>query len=172
MKKRLITLFFSVFALSGFILSDSVSAHVLKTDGDIGAIMHINPDDNPLSGTPTTYSIAFKDTTNRFSLSNCGCNVSFTEDNKIIYTEPLTQIDELDSANYFTFPKADVYTMTVTGKPKMANAFQPFILSYLIRVQSDQSSATAQPFPLTLGIGIALGIGLMLLAMTRLDKIL
>ncbi len=28
-------------------------AHILSTDGRIGAVMHIDPDDNPIAGQPT-----------------------------------------------------------------------------------------------------------------------
>jgi hypothetical protein len=144
------------------------SAHVLKTDGDIGAIMHIDPDDNPVSGTPTTYNLAFKDTQGRFNLGDCGCTVSVVQNSIKLAQSPLDAVDSLDSSNIYTFPNPGVYTLVVSGAPKSTNSFQPFTLNYLIRVLSPSGSGSVQPFPITLWIGFGLLITLLIIASYRI----
>ena len=139
-----------------------VAAHVLKTDGTIGAILHILPDDNPRSGVSTTYELAFKDTSNQFSLANCNCNVEILTDGKTIDTQALGTQYALISKNTYTFPKPNVYTLKVTGKPKEPNTFEPFTLSYNVRVEAGKDSST-ESFPLTLAIGMALMMCLILI---------
>jgi hypothetical protein len=138
------------------------SAHVLKVDGDIGAVLHINPDDNPTSGTPIKYVLSFDDTTGRFSLPRCTCTATITGAGTTVIAQPLVVTTAQVSEDTVTFPKPDVYMLTVNGKPKTIGAFQSFALSYLVRVTSGNTAA--QPFPLLLGVGITLSIGLILLA--------
>src|SRR6267154_1546355 len=85
------------------------SAHVLKVDGDIGAVLHINPDDNPTTGTSTDYVMAFDDSTNKFSLQKCHCSVSIIENAQTIATRPLTMSSSEVSDNHYTFIKPGVY---------------------------------------------------------------
>ncbi len=140
------------------------SAHVLKSDGNIGAILHINPDDNPKSGTPTTYALAFTDTSDHFTLKNCNCTVAIQADGQTLATQDLVSKYPLDSENTYTFPKANVYTLKVTGQPKKGDVFQPFILTYTVRVEAgNKTGLNTQPFPLTLAIGMALMMSLILL---------
>ena len=139
-----------------------VAAHVLKTDGTIGAILHISPDDNPKSGVPTTYELAFKDTSNQFTLANCNCTVAILLDGKVIDTRALSAQSASISENTYTFPKPNVYTLKVTGQPKEPNAYTAFTLSYTVRVEAGKDK-NAESFPLTLAIGMTLMVGLILL---------
>lgn len=143
------------------------SAHVLKIDGDIGAVLHINPDDNPTTGGPTDYILSFTDNTGKFSLPKCDCSVSIIENGQTVTTLPLVVSSDEFSENHFTFPQAAVYTMRFTGHAKMQGTFQPFTLDYEVRVTGGQ--AGTQPFPLLLGLGMAMGIGLLLLAAYAMD---
>ena len=162
--KRLI-LSFTTLMLLLVVTVQPVSAHVLKTDGTIGAILHIAPDDNPKSGVPTTYELAFKDTNNQFTLANCDCSVAIQADSKTIDTQVLGTQYALISKNTYTFPKPNVYTLEVTGQPKQANTFQPFVLTYNVRVEAGKNASdSSESFPLTLAIGMTLMIGLILLA--------
>lgn len=159
--RRLILPFTSLVLLL-VITTQPVAAHVLKTDGTIGAILHILPDDNPKSGVSTSYELAFKDTENQFSLANCNCNVAILSDGKTIDTKALGTQYALISKNTYTFPKPNVYTLKVTGQPKEPNTYESFTLSYNVRVEAGKDSST-ESFPLTLAIGMALMIGLILL---------
>ncbi len=144
-------------------LSGTASAHVLKVDGNISAVLHINPDDNPISGTPTAYALYFNDDTGRFSLSECNCTVTVKNGSQTVAAHSLRDTSRLQSNNTFTFPKPGAYILTIQGKPKKSDAFQPFEIIYLERVASRQNSITTQTFPPILGIGLGLGICLILL---------
>ncbi|HVV25710.1 MAG TPA: hypothetical protein VHC21_01615 [Candidatus Saccharimonadales bacterium] len=143
------------------------SAHVLKVDGDIGAVLHINPDDNPTTGGSTDYILSFDDDSGRFSLPKCNCDVSIIQAGKTIATKPLVDSSDQVSENHYTFPAPAVYIMRFTGTPKTPGAFQPFTLDYEERVTNGQLNA--QPMPVLLWIGLAMGIGLILLGAYAMD---
>jgi hypothetical protein len=137
------------------------SAHVLKVDGHIGAVLHINPDDNPTAGDSTGYVMSFEDDTGKFSLPKCNCAVSIIDNGKTLATGPLHPSNDEASENHYTFQAPAVYTMRFTGSPKQPGTFQPFRLDYEVRVTNGQLSA--QAMPITLWVGLGMGIGLVLL---------
>ena len=151
--------------LCSFALPAVASAHVLKVDGNIGAVLHINPDDNPTTGDSTDYIMSFDDDTGRFSLAKCNCNVSIIENGKTIATKPLVVSNNEVSENHYTFVKPDVYDMHFTGTPRTPDAFQSFTLDYEVRV----GQVNMQQAPVLLWVGMAMGIGLILLAAFAMD---
>ena len=166
--KRVIISFLAVISIC-ITTSQPVFAHVLKTDGTIGAILHIQPDDNPKSGTPTTYELAFKDTNYQFSIQNCNCTVTIRQNDKTLDTGPLIASSAHVSKNRYTFQNPGVYTLNVSGQPTQPNDFAPFSLTYTIRVEAGSGSKNLDSFPLTLAIGMALMIGLIMLAAYAMD---
>lgn len=141
--------------IAASLMPAQVSAHVLKNDGDIGAVMHIEPDDNPLAGVPVTYQLVFNDTSHRFSLATCNCTVTVQNIGGVVKSEALSTKHELDSKSAVTFPEPDVYTLKVHGEPKVAGTFQTFTLDYTIRVNPDGVQFQAVPWLLWLGLGSA-----------------
>ena len=161
MGKRLSSLL-TLAVLAWLAVPVTVSAHVLRTDGDIGAVLHINPDDNPTAGDPTDYVISFADDTGKFSLSQCLCSVAVMQAGRTITRRSLAHSQGAVSENRYTFVRPAVYTLRVTGMPRTPGAFQPFTLDYEVRVTSGQSAM--QPVPPLLWAGMGLGLGLILLA--------
>lgn len=145
-----------------FGLYSTASAHILQSDDDIGAILHVYPDDNPITGRPTEYIVSFTDITKRFSLKRCDCFVSYKLDDKVISTQRLVASTDLDSKNSFTFSDPGVYDIEITGTPTRTGEFEPFELMFTKRVVSD--GIVAQEIPITLVIGITGAVGLLLLA--------
>ncbi|HVV66955.1 MAG TPA: hypothetical protein VHB72_02695 [Candidatus Saccharimonadales bacterium] len=143
------------------------SAHVLKVDGSIGAVLHINPDDNPTTDGPTDYIMSFDDDNGQFSLPKCDCTVSIINNGQTIATEPLVNSSNEVSENHYTFTEPGVYDMQFTGKPKQSGGFQPFTLNYEVRVTGGQ--AGARSFPVLLWVGIGMGMLLVLLAAYALN---
>lgn len=139
----------------------AASAHVLKVDGDIGAVLHINPDDNPTTGAPTDYTVSFDDDTGKFSLPKCTCTVSIVQRGKVIATRPLAVSSSEVSEDRYTFTRPDVYIMRFSGKPKRPGTFQPFVLNYEERVTSGRTNV--QPIPDLLWVGMGMAVGLLLL---------
>jgi hypothetical protein len=155
-------------ALCAVILAISVghsaSAHVLKVDGTIGAILHINPDDSPVSGSLTSYSVSFKDTQSKLNLTDCGCHAEVIQNGTTLSISTLRVVDAFDATGVYTFPSPGVYDLLLIGSPNKGSDFQSFKLTYLIRVLPPSGSGSTQPFPLTLGIGLGLMIVLLLIA--------
>lgn len=165
-----ILLFVGVFILGIFFNTQSAVAHILESNGSVGAVLHIDPEDDPIAGKPSSLFFEFKDTIQKFTPQNCTCTFSILENGKQIFTEPLFQDNQdpsLTSASVsYTFPQKDVYQIKIVGKPSIPNDFQPFILSYDIRVaREDNSSSNAlqQPnwwvshLPHFLAAGIVIG---------------
>lgn len=108
----------------------NVSAHVLQTDGTIGAVVHIDPSDAPVTGSLSTFFFEFKDTKNTFSLADCICEVQILKNSQSIYT---TMLREKPVATY-KFTEPNIYTIQIKGTAS-ANQFSSFTLSYPIRVE-------------------------------------
>lgn len=119
----------SLLLLIGVTFPATVSAHVLKTDGNIGVVIHIDPDDDPIVGSPAYFFLDFKDKTGKLDLVNCDCQFTISENGKEIYSTPATL-----SGIAFTFQNRDVYQIKITGTPKEAGAFQDFSMTYDTRV--------------------------------------
>lgn len=110
-------------------------AHVLKTDGSIGAVMHTDPDDNPVAKDATGIFFDFQDKQNKFKIENCNCIISIIEDGKEIFSQNLTQ-----PAISYTFPDKNLYQIKVVGKPNSENDFQTFSLVYDISVAKESAN--------------------------------
>jgi hypothetical protein len=158
MKRTAVAYLLAIVMLVG-IAAPHASAHVLQSDGTIGAMLHIIPDDDPMSGAPTTYELEFSDT-------DCKCTATVMEAGKTIASKPLHVSSDLNSINTVTFPTADVYELHINGQPKKSGEFQPFILTYLLRVKAG-SGAPMQSFPPLLGVGFGLLIVLVLLGVYK-----
>ncbi len=122
-----------------------VNAHVLQKDGSIGAVLHIDPEDDPIVGQPANFFFEFKDTQNKFKPANCNCIVSIIEDGKEIYSQPLFQDNSdpsLSNASFsFTFPQKNIYQVKVVGAPEKPGQFQPFKLFYDLRISREERSS-------------------------------
>ncbi|HRH31119.1 MAG TPA: hypothetical protein PK950_00435 [Candidatus Paceibacterota bacterium] len=111
------------------------SAHVLKTDGTMGAILHIDPNDSPVAGEPASIFFDLKDSANIFAVENCVCVVSVLQSGESILEKTVTRIAPVT----YTFPERSIYTVQFSGTPKAgegAATFEPFVLSYDIRVDT------------------------------------
>ena len=147
-KLGLSSLILVTFLLVG-VMTVPASAHVLKTDGEIAAILHINPNDAPTSGSPSSLIFFVSDTTSRFTLSNCICRATIQENGRTISTINLTALFPGLSQNNYVFPNPDVYTVQLNGDPKISGDFQPFTLTYIVRVDPGVNATTNKHKPTT-----------------------
>jgi len=113
------------------LLSPSVSAHTLKADGTISAVLHFQPDDDPMSNKPSEYILFLNDSTKRFSLGDCDCTISIKKDGKTISTSPMQLNAQGVIGGSITFAEAGAYEVIFEGSPHKKDAFQPFTLKYL-----------------------------------------
>lgn len=135
------------------VLPSSVLAHTLKSDGSIGAVIHINPEDDPIAGEPSSFFFEIKDKQKRFKPELCGCTVRIYKDTTELLNTPLynqSQTASLDESSFdYTFPSKGIYTIKVVGKPIQTDAFQLFTLTYDIRVEREVNPASNTTVPAT-----------------------
>lgn len=114
----------------------AVSAHVLKTDGSIGAILHVDPNDAPTVGKQSSIYFDLKDKNNKFKLENCDCTASVSRNNTELFSHPHSD----DSPIPFIFPEKGVYTIAISGKPTSGDSFKPFSLEWDVRVEGSETT--------------------------------
>jgi hypothetical protein len=125
-----------------------VQAHVLKSDGSVGAVLHVNPEDDPIVGESSNFFFEFKDKKGKFKPEDCDCQGKILRNGQEIYTTFLFQNNanpSLDNASFaFIFPEKDIYQVRVSGSPRTSESFEPFILTWDVRVarQSEKSTDT------------------------------
>lgn len=139
MKKILYLLVLVIFLVQ---LTTSTSfAHILESEGSVGAVLHINPDDDPLANNESIIYLEFKDKNNRFQLQNCDCTVTVLKSGEKIHTQSLTPTNDTENTGTFNyiFPEKNIYKIKVTGKPYQGNSFEDFTFTYDIRVARENS---------------------------------
>lgn len=143
-----------IVALTGATIVPAISyAHELQSSGPIHIIMHIEPDDNPISGKQSTLVFYVFDDQENFSGTHCDCNVSITMDG----TNLLSKLINIGDKGFnhvgelpFSFPMLGYYQIHFSGKPIDGSNFQAFNLNYGQDVSKaayiDPTSAPDRPF--------------------------
>ena len=125
-------------------------AHFLATDGSIGAILHVDPNDSPVAGSQASFFFDFKDKQNKFKPENCNCTFEINENGKTIFSQDLFQSNSDPSLNnasvFYTFPTIAVYEIKVTGITLTSHAFQPFTLVWYFRVDQQANQTQNNSF--------------------------
>ncbi len=138
--KLLVVILFSIIML----FPSSVSAHILDSDGAIGAVLHIDPEDDPIVGQPASFFFEIKDKNGKFKPEDCNCLFLIEEDGKQIFSQSLFQNSNNPSmataSVFYTFAKRDVYKVSVVGDPIRSGDFQPFKLEYDLRVSRESAN--------------------------------
>lgn len=140
MKYKITILPVIISAVVGILFSPGqIFAHTLTTDGTIGAVQHIDPEDDPVAGEPAFFFFEIKDRDNKFAPRECTCIVTIEKAGVIISTQNLfadTTSPSLENASFsFTFPERDVYKVILKGTPAASGKFQEFTISTDIRVE-------------------------------------
>jgi hypothetical protein len=146
---------FLLFSISYHLLPiTSVFGHILETNGSIGAVIHIAPEDDPVAGELSSFFFEFKDKEGKFKPENCDCTVSITQAGREIYSQPLFKNStnpSLDNVSLtYTFPQKDVYEIKIIGKPISSDSFKPFTLTYTVRIDKESESKLSSPETITL----------------------
>ena len=121
-----------------------IFAHVLKTSGSVGAVVHVSPEDDPIAGEPTDFFFEFKDKEGKFTPENCDCKVLILKSGQEVYSSPLFQNNtdpSLTNASFsYTFPEKDIYKVKISGNPLTPDVFEAFNLEYDIRVARESEN--------------------------------
>jgi len=121
-------------------------AHVVEADGPIGVTMHVDPDDQPVAGTPTRFYLWFKDTTDQLKPQDCRGTFSVSDaGDYAVVTQPLfaRSGSGLSDVHDVTFSKAGTYTVRINGAPAGTTTFHPFLITFQVRV----TGGTVPGFP-------------------------
>lgn len=151
MKHRSIQLIFFLL-LSAFFVP-SVYAHTLKIDGNIGANVHIEPDDAPVSKLESKILVDITDKSGRFNPANpgnCACFLSILQNGKELTKMAVTTGGMFNQLRY-TFPEGGSYQVKIEGKPNGNGlAFQGFsvIFEYYVKGAGSTSTLPATRNPL------------------------
>jgi hypothetical protein len=133
---------FAKIIFAGFMLfvAHTTSAHVLKVDGTVGAVLHVDPNDSPVAGERASIYFDLKDSAGTFSIDQCDCKVTVSKAGEQIFEKKMTSM----AAVPYTFPDRALYIVSFVGAPKNEGTFAPFTLAYDIRVEtvSDNQNQT------------------------------
>lgn len=136
--------FFFVLLTFGFLLLPSaVSAHFVKSNAGIGAVLHVDPGDDPVAQESSSIILEYKDTNNRFDLSKCNCRLIVSKDGQEILSEmihPVAPDQKLSSVTPVVFPEKNIYKLQVKGTA-INGEFPDFELSYDVRVAKEPEMA-------------------------------
>jgi hypothetical protein len=110
-------------------------AHVLEFNNGIGAVLHIDPQDDPVAGEQTTFYFEFRDQAGQFRAQDCLCKLVITDsaNTPLLDTSMNATADDTASTS-FTFASRGVYQLAVSGSPKEQSNFSALKLDYTVRV--------------------------------------
>ncbi len=126
-------------------------AHNVKTDADVGATFHIEPNHNPRAQEANQAWFALTSKGGKIiPLEQCNCQLAVYPQgsNSSIITPTLTaisveQYQDIPSAE-IVFPQAGIYTLEISGTPQSGANFQPFKLSYDVTVSPGKTPPTPE----------------------------
>jgi hypothetical protein len=134
-----------LFAVFGILLSSfsTAQAHFLVTDKDIGGIIHIDPDDNPIIGVKSNIFIDLKDQKNRLKEGGCECVLRVLKNDQEVSSSSVKIIKGKDESLFvsssFVFPEKAVYTIRLEGKSQQKE-FEDFRLDFDFYVEKGQGN--------------------------------
>ncbi|NMG05490.1 hypothetical protein [Brasilonema sp. UFV-L1] len=130
-------------------------AHKVTTSADVGATLHIEPNDNPRAGeSAKTWFALTRKGGKMIPLAECNCKL-------VVYAEPHSPkepplleppLQPVSAERYqgvpgteITFPRPGAYQLQLRGKPKNGGqSFQPFELKFAVTVAAG-SAVTNSP---------------------------
>lgn len=125
------------------LVATPVAAHKVETSQDVGGTFHIEPNDAPSAGKPQLAWFALTQKGGRIiPLEQCNCKLAVRTkphtENSPPLLPPLKAISKegyqgIPSAEII-FPKAGAYELEISGTPKAGADFQPFELSFDVKV--------------------------------------
>ena len=129
----------------------SAIAHEVKFADDVGATLHIEPNDIARAGEPTDLWFALTQAGGKvIPLEACDCTLTLYDSQAgAVETPVLTAISAEGFQNIpgatVTFPDVGAYELRLAGSPQEAGAFTPFELSFEVTVASRASGASTVP---------------------------
>ena len=108
------------------------SAHQIASNNGVSVQVHVNPNDEPIAGAPTTiWVVRVKNVKGKgtFSWATCRCQLKvFDSSGAVIQSGPAKA-----PQTAVTFPEAKAYGITFSGRIKRNGIWKTFKVSYAIR---------------------------------------
>jgi hypothetical protein len=137
------------------LFTSPVFAHKVKISEDVGATLHIEPNDNPRAGEPAQAWFALTRKGGKvIPLAECNCQLAvyleprkpgetalLNPNLKAIVAEKYQGIPGAD----IIFPKPGAYLLELNGKPVKTDDFKPFELKFEMTVAAGNSSVNQNP---------------------------
>jgi hypothetical protein len=134
-----------------FTTSWDASAHKVQTAADVGATLHIEPNDNPRAGEPAkTWFALTRKGGKVIPLAECNCKLA-------VYAEPHVKgepalieptLQPVAAERYrgipganIIFPKPGAYQLQLSGK-SVSGSFQPFNFKFNVTVATGTTTST------------------------------
>lgn len=141
-------LLFFIALIASLSYPNTIEAHVLENTATVGAVLHVSPNDDPITGTQTELLFEVHDTSKIFDPLKCNCTVMIQKGEKIISATELVGYNSTDDSSTLkfivVFPETDVYFVSLIATPYDKRDFTPFKLDYDIRVARQEASPDPQ----------------------------
>ena len=114
-------------------------AHQIASNNGVSVQVHVNPNDEPIAGTPTTvWVVRVKNVKGKgtFAWATCRCQLKvFDSSGTVIQSGPAKA-----AQTAVTFPEAKAYGITFSGRIKRNGIWKTFKVSYAIRAGSPEGA--------------------------------
>jgi len=141
----------SLVSLTGLI--NPATAHTLKTDADVGATFHLEPNHNPRAGEVATVWFALTRSGGKIiPLEQCNCQLAVYQQPSTSEEPPVLRptLKGISAEKYqgipgaeVVFPQAGAYELELSGTAKAGADFQPFQLKYNVNVSTGKAAPAA-----------------------------
>ena len=129
----------------------AAQAHQVEIVADVGATLHIEPNDTPRAGEEVLAWFALtRKGGETIPLAACDCQLAVHAQPKGDAASLTPTLSAVDAEGYedipgarFTFPAVGAYTLVIDGSPKQADDFTPFKLDFDVTVAAGQPAQSA-----------------------------
>lgn len=119
-------------------------AHKVQTAADVGATLHVEPNDSPRASEPAqTWFALTRRGGEVIPLQQCNCQLAVYSEPRTASSPPLLKplLSAISVEQYqgipgaaIAFPRAGAYELELSGTPKAGADFQPFELNFNVTV--------------------------------------
>lgn len=133
------TLIAALIAAASLMVVAPASAHQIASNNGVSVQVHVNPNDEPIAGAPTTiWVVRVKNVKGKgtFSWATCRCQLKvFDSSGTVVQSGPAKA-----AQTAVTFPEAKAYGITFSGRIKRNGIWKTFKVSYAIRAAAPEGA--------------------------------
>jgi hypothetical protein len=115
------------------IAAATASAHQIASNNGVAVQVHVDPNDEPVAGEPTTvWVVRVKPLKARFTWATCACRLKVFDSSGSVLLNTAVKTPRTP----ITFPEGKAYGITMTGRVKrtdVKNRWRTFKVTYAIR---------------------------------------